>query len=125
MRGEGFAFQLGVELDADEPGVVLDLDDLGEFAVGAHAGEDQTAGLKLVAVFHVNLIAVAVAFLDHGAAVDAGDRGAVLQVGGIGAQTHGAAFGVGLGAGDGVVALHPFLQAVSYTHLTLPTNREV
>ena len=82
MRGEGFAFQLGVELDADEPGVVLDLDDLGEFAVGAHAGKDQPAGLKLVAVFHVNLIAVAVAFLDHGAAVDARDRGAVLQVGG-------------------------------------------
>jgi hypothetical protein len=37
VRGEGFAFQLGVELDADEPGVVFDLDDLWQFAIRAHA----------------------------------------------------------------------------------------
>ncbi len=114
MRGEGFAFQLGVELDADKPGVVLDLDDLGEFAVGAHAGKDQPAGLKLVAVLHVDLIAVAVALVNHGAAVDGGDLGALGQVGGIGAQPHGAALGVGLMPRDGVVALHPFLEVVDH-----------
>ena len=41
MRFEGPRLQFGVELHADEPGVVRDLDDLRQQAVRAHAGEDQ------------------------------------------------------------------------------------
>lgn len=72
MRREGFAFQFGVELDADEPGMVLPFDDFGQAAVGAHAGKGQSAGLELVAVLDVDLIAVAVAFLDGGGPIHLG-----------------------------------------------------
>src|SRR5690554_1341556 len=41
MRVERFAFQLGMELDPDEPGVIGTFDDLEQQAVGRHAGEDQ------------------------------------------------------------------------------------
>lgn len=91
MRRERLAFQFRMELHPDEPGVVLDLDDFGEAAVGAHAGEDQAAVFQFLAVLDVHLIAVAVAFLDDGGAVDGSDVAARRQVGGVGAEAHGAA----------------------------------
>ncbi len=102
-----------MELNADEPGVVLDLDDLGKLSIGRHAAEDQPALFQLVAVLDVDLVTVAVAFLDHRGAVDARDGGAFLQVRGIGPKAHGAALGVCRLAGHGVVALNPFLQVVN------------
>ena len=45
VRSEGLRLQFRVELDADEPGMVLDLDDLGQAAVGRHAREYQAAFL--------------------------------------------------------------------------------
>ena len=45
MRVEGLGFELGVELDADEPWVVGEFDDLGQLAVGRHAGEAQAGFL--------------------------------------------------------------------------------
>ena len=37
VRGEGFAFQLRVKLHPDKPRMILHFDNLGQFAVGAHA----------------------------------------------------------------------------------------
>jgi hypothetical protein len=73
VRGEGFAFQFRVELHADEPRVVLYLDDLGQTAIRGHARKDQAAFFQLRAVVHVHFIAVAVAFLDCGLAVNLRD----------------------------------------------------
>ena len=43
LRGERLALELGVELHADEPGVVLDLDDLDQVELRVDAGHDQAA----------------------------------------------------------------------------------
>ena len=61
MRLERPGFQLRVELHADEPGMVWDLDDLGQKPVGRQALEAQARRLELVAVARVHLVAVAVA----------------------------------------------------------------
>lgn len=37
VRFEGFGFQLGVELNSDEPWVTFPFDDLRQAAVGGHA----------------------------------------------------------------------------------------
>ncbi|MPL84476.1 hypothetical protein SDC9_30441 [bioreactor metagenome] len=112
MRREGFRLQLRMELHADEPGVILHLDDLGQPAIGRHAREHQPAGLQLVAILDVDLVAVAVAFLDLRGAIDLGDLRAFLQDRGIGAKPHRAALVVIELALDPVVALHPFLQVI-------------
>ena len=46
MGRERPGFQLGMVLHADEPGVIRDLDDLRQDAVGRHAGEAQPDLLK-------------------------------------------------------------------------------
>ncbi len=48
MRREGLRLQLGMELHADEPGMVRQLDDLRQRAVGRHAGEEQARRLQTV-----------------------------------------------------------------------------
>ena len=103
-----------MELHADVPWVIFDLDNLGQAAVRGHAREDQTAFFELVPVFRVHLIAVAVAFLDLGRAIDLGHFRAFGQGRGIGAQTHGAAFVIGGFAAHGMVALHPFFEVVNH-----------
>src|SRR5208283_3328771 len=65
--------ELGVELAAQEVGMVGDLHDLHEGAVRAHAGEGQPLGLHGLAVFGlVELVAVPVAFADLLAVVGLG-----------------------------------------------------
>ena len=64
VRRERLRLQLGVELHADEPGVVGHLDDLGQAAVGRHAGEAQARRAQAVDVVDVDLVAVAVALAD-------------------------------------------------------------
>src|SRR5512137_2516637 len=64
VRRERPGFQLRMVLYADEPGMVGDLDDLGQDAVGRHAGEAQAHLLQPVLVVDVDLVAVAVAFAD-------------------------------------------------------------
>jgi hypothetical protein len=68
VRLERARFQLGVELHADEPGMVGDFDDLRQHAVGRHAGETQAVLLEPVLVVDVDLVAVAVALGDLGRA---------------------------------------------------------
>src|SRR5215210_1121516 len=79
MRVERLALQLRVELNADEPGMVGPLDDLGERAVRAHSREDQAAFLERALVMDVDLVAVAVAFADAFGAVDRADVAVAVE----------------------------------------------
>ena len=61
-----------MELHADEPGMVIVLDDLRQDAVGRHAGETHAALLEPAFITGVDLVAVAVALGDFGLAVNFG-----------------------------------------------------
>ena len=50
MRFEGAGFQFRVELDADEPGVIGELDDFGQEAVRREAGEEHAFPLEILAI---------------------------------------------------------------------------
>src|SRR3546814_12745717 len=80
-----------MELHADEPGVVRDLDDLRQLAVRRQAGEQQARLLQHLPVVDVHLVAVAVALADRIRAVDVAHPGAFLEDAGIGAEAPGAA----------------------------------
>src|SRR3989344_5532835 len=71
MRIEWLALELGMVLHPDEPAVIGPLDDLGQDAVGRHAGKDQSALFQPLVIGRVDLVAMAVAFADHIGAVDA------------------------------------------------------
>ena len=96
-----------MELNADEPGMVGALDDLGQLAVGRDAGEQQAVLFEELPIVHVHFVAVAMALGDMGSAIDVGHAAAPRQLGGIGAQPHGAAQVALSGARLGVVALDP------------------
>mgnify|MGYP001677499098 CR=1 FL=1 len=57
-------FQLGVELRADKPRMVLDLDDLDEAVVGQRSRDGKPRTLKLGTKIVVELVAVAMALTD-------------------------------------------------------------
>ena len=61
MRLEGPRFQFGMELHADEPGMVFIFDDLGQHAIGRHAREFQAVLLEPILVGRVDLVTVAMA----------------------------------------------------------------
>ena len=64
MRAVGAALELRVVLHADEPGMLRQLDDLHQIAVGVDAA-DAHAGLdKLAAIQVVELVAMAMALED-------------------------------------------------------------
>ena len=62
VRGKRFRLQFGVKLCADIPGMVWNLDDLGQAAVGAHPREAQTAVFEPVLVFDIDFVTVAMPF---------------------------------------------------------------
>src|SRR5688500_17135070 len=83
--------ELGVVLRVDEERVVVDLDHLDEALVRRGARDDQPGGLEPAAQEVVDLVAVAVALVDHGLAVDLARRGALVELDRVGAQAHRAA----------------------------------
>ena len=91
MRLERLGLELGVELAAEEEGVVGDLDDLDVGGVGGGAGDAQAGAGEQGFVLAVEFVAVAVAFGDFGAAVGLGGQRAGLEHAGPGAEAHGAA----------------------------------
>src|SRR4051794_2386246 len=80
--------ELGVELDGEEPGVVGQLDDLDQVAVGAGAGGAQAGLVERPAIGVVDLVAGAVPLVDPVAPV--GGEGAAVggQHAGPGPQPH-------------------------------------
>ena len=88
------AFELRVELDAHEPGVVGQLHDLHQPLVGGQAGQYQTCVGEDLAVVVVELIAVAVALADLIGSICPVGKGVVAcDPAGVGPQPHGAALG--------------------------------
>jgi hypothetical protein len=62
MRFEGSGFQFLVILHADEPGMVLELDDFHHQAVGLHADKTEPGFFLPFAVIDIDIAAVPVAF---------------------------------------------------------------
>src|SRR5205085_1905385 len=69
VRIEGARFELGVELHADEPGMVAVFDRLGQDGVGRHAREDEALILEPLAIRAVDLVAMPMALRDARRAV--------------------------------------------------------
>src|SRR6266566_1354158 len=86
VRLERLRLKLGMELDADEPGVVRNLDDLRQDTVGRHAGEAQPGRFEGIATGDVDLVAMAVPLADMGRAVDVGDAAVGVENGVVGAE---------------------------------------
>ncbi len=64
MRLGRLRLELGVELHGQEPGMVGLLDDLDDRAVGARAGGDEAVLLEVLPIGVVELVAMAVPFVD-------------------------------------------------------------
>jgi len=108
MGRKGATLQFGVELHADEPGMVRPLDDFRQDAVRRQAAEVKAGALHHVAIGCIDLVTMAVAFGNGRLAIDFTDPGAWRQHRLIGAQPHGAAQ-VLVGLADlHRVAAHPF-----------------
>ena len=88
VRPVGPALELGMELAGHEPGMVAQLDDLDEPAVGRLAGQDHPGRLEGLAVAVVDLEPVAVALVDELLAVDRGCLRAGRQAGRVEPEPH-------------------------------------
>src|SRR5262245_62656088 len=108
MRLERPRFKLGVELHADEPGMVLILDHLRQQPIRRHAGKPHAVLLEATAITGVDLVAVTVALGNLGGTiVDLAHTAAALEQRRIGAEPHGTAELAVDAAPLELVALHP------------------
>ena len=90
-------FQLGMELHADEPGMVLIFDDFRQHAVGRKTREFQAVLLQPVLIGGIDLIAVTMALGNFGgAALDPRYPAAAPEYRRISPEPHGAAEIAGL-----------------------------
>jgi hypothetical protein len=80
-----------VELTAQKPGVIGELDHLHEFAVGAHTGDHKPVVGELLQILLIDLVAVTVPLADLGHFIGPVGQGPLLELAGICAETHGAA----------------------------------
>src|SRR4029453_17718534 len=83
--------ELGVELTGHEERVTLELDDLDESAVRRQTREHETLARQRLVVRGVDLVPVAMAFVDDGLAVDLRRAGAWHDVALLRPQAHRAA----------------------------------
>src|SRR3954452_544455 len=79
-RPLGTGLELRMELRRHEIRVIAELDDLHQALVGRRAGDDQPGVLEPLAQEVVHLVAVAVALVDHGLAVDLASTGALMEL---------------------------------------------
>src|SRR5215471_13001670 len=77
-----------MELDADEPGVIRNLDDFRKHAVRRHAGKAQTGRLEGLLVTDIYFITMAMPLADAGGAVNPGYLALWRKHRLIGAKTH-------------------------------------
>ena len=78
----------GWNCEATKNGMVGQLDDLDQALVGRGAARDQALVLEPAAQLVVDLVAVAVALVDHGLAVDLARPGALVELHRVGAEAH-------------------------------------
>src|SRR5438094_4265693 len=64
------AVKFGMELAGNEKGVVSQFDDFHQLAIGRETAENKTRFFEALAVRVVELVAVAVTFVDHKRAVE-------------------------------------------------------
>ena len=88
---DGFAAELGVGLRGYEIGVIFQLNEFHEVAVGRCAAEDEIFGLELFAVGVVEFVSVAMAFADVLGVIKFGDFAFGRQFARLRAEAHGAA----------------------------------
>src|SRR5262249_16110868 len=88
MRAQGLGFEFGVELNGDVPGVPRQLDDFDELAVERPSDDFQAAIAQGLFVEAIELIAVAVAFLDDLFAIEPKRQGVWREAARVTAQTH-------------------------------------
>src|SRR4051794_15624918 len=88
LRAQRARLELGVVLRGHEEWVVGQLDDFDEAVVGRGPGAHEARMLEPLAEGVVHLVAVAVALVDHGLAVDLAGAGAVVELHGVGAEPH-------------------------------------
>lgn len=86
-----FAFEFGVELDSDEPGVVFEFDDFDQLLIAAGAGESHAVSFELLAVLVIEFVAMSVSFGDIESVVGCGGAASFGQSGGLGSESHGPA----------------------------------
>src|SRR5580700_8360369 len=91
MRCKRPRLELGMELNAYEPGMIRYLHDLRQPAVRRPAGNHQTVLSKLARVTDVHFIPVPVTFADRGRPINFGDAASGRKHGGIRAEPHRAA----------------------------------
>src|SRR5208283_4075626 len=91
VRIKGAALQLGVILHADEPGMIGNLNRLGEGAVRRGSGEDHALLFQPRAIGVVDLVAMAMALRNIEPAVNLSDARSFPQPRRIGAEPHRAA----------------------------------
>src|SRR5437660_1520318 len=91
VRLERFGLEFRVELHADIPGMIWDLDNLRQHAVRRHARKPEPGGFERLFVADIDLVAVAMTFADHFGAIDLGHPTARRQHRRVGAEPHRAA----------------------------------
>src|SRR5215467_13511323 len=107
MRLEGPRLQFRVELHADKPGVVGQLDDLRQQAVRRHAAKAHAHVFQAPAVARIDLVAVAMTLGNLRVAIDPCDAAALGEHRRVGSEPHGAAEVAALAALFELVAAHP------------------
>src|SRR5712671_2617224 len=108
MPAAGRRSEFRMELAADEPGVRRQLDHLAQLLALGEAGNAQALVLQSLHVLVVDLVAVAVAFVDHVRAVDLARQAPGLERGALSAQAHRPAeIGLFVAALDPAVAVLP------------------
>src|SRR6185369_3278056 len=91
VRLHGLGFELRMELTAQIPGMVAEFADLHVRIVRSLAGNLQPRGLQALFVFAIELVAMAMAFVDFARAVGLVRHAALGQTAGPTAQPHGSA----------------------------------
>src|SRR5688572_5289644 len=79
MRARWPGAQFRMELHADEPRMILQLDDLDQRPVGRQAAESESVGDELVPIAVGDLVPVSVTLTDFGNAVDLSGARSALQ----------------------------------------------
>ncbi len=88
VRLERFALEFGVELNSYKPGMVWDLDDFDQAAVGTGARESQAIRLKLLAILIVEFVPVAMSLINVLGIVRLARDAVGIQHRGLGPQSH-------------------------------------
>ena len=84
----GFALKFGVELARNEERVIFQFDHFDQLAVRRQPAENEPGALKLLAIGIVELVAVAMPFVDDKCAVEVRRHRSHFQLAGLRSQTH-------------------------------------